>query len=220
MMVLEFKGVTGRDKKWKFKKSFKLKDINFALEPGYMMGLAGKNGAGKTTLVHYIIDEKYDFDGEILVDGKSVKAQHREVLDRIGFISEENNLFTEFTLRDNAKLIGPFYSKWDMALFEEACKKMELRMGMKISQLSRGQNMKFQLALAMAHRPKLYLIDEATAGMDPIFRKEFFRMLRTMIQSEEASVLLITHIEEELEVAMDYVGVMEDGRLISFETTL
>ena len=80
--------------------------------------------------------------------------------------------------------------------------------------------MKFQLALAMAHRPKLYLIDEATAGMDPIFRKEFFRMLRTMIQSEEASVLLITHIEEELEVAMDYVGVMEDGRLISFETTL
>ena len=54
-----------------------------------MMGLAGKNGAGKTTLVHYIIDEKYDFDGEILVDGKSVKAQHREVLDRIHEISTE-----------------------------------------------------------------------------------------------------------------------------------
>lgn len=220
MMVLQFKEVTGRDKKWKLKKAFKLKDINFALEPGYMMGLAGKNGAGKTTLIHYIIDEKYDFEGEILVDGKNVKSERRDVLDRIGLISEENKFFLEFSLRDNANLIGPFYSKWNMALFEEACKKMDLHMGMKVSQLSRGQNMKFQLALAMAHQPKLYLIDEATAGMDPIFRKEFFRVLRIQIQAEEASVLLITHIEEELEVAMDYVGIMEDGRLISFKATL
>ena len=219
-MVLEFRNVTGHKKKWQLKKSFFLKEVNFSLAPGYMMGLAGKNGAGKTTLVHYIIDDREAFDGDILVDGKSVKSQRREALDCIGFISEENEFFMEYSLRQNAELIGPFYSQWNMACFEKNCEKMNLRMGIKVSQLSRGESMKFQLALAMAHRPKLYLIDEATAGMDPIFRKEFFRMLREIIQSEEASVLLITHIEEELEVAMDYVGVMEEGKLISFNTTL
>ena len=213
-LILEFKHVTGCSRK------FKLEDINFALEPGYMMGLSGKNGAGKTTLINYILDEKVRYTGEILVDGKNTKNGREAILDIIGFISEENIFFEEYSLRQNAELLGPFYSKWDMEVFEKSLKEMGLSMGQRIAQLSRGEYMKFQLAFAKAHRPKLYLLDEATAGMDPIFRKEFFRFLRKVIMDEEASVLMITHIEEELEEQMDYIGIMEEGKLVSFKPAL
>lgn len=213
-MLLEFREVTGKGKK------FHLDHVSFTLEPGYMMGLAGKNGAGKTTLIKYILDEKYVFEGDILLDRKSVKANRQEVLDEIGFVSEDNAFFSKFTISQNIELMGPFYSKWDRTLFEKYLSQMGLYIGQKVGSLSRGEYMKFQLALAMAHQPKLYILDEATAGMDPIFRKEFFRLLRQVIMDEKASVLMITHIEEELEEKMDYVGIMEGGKLISFKATL
>jgi len=213
-MVLEFKNVTGKRRK------FNLEQVSFALEPGYMMGLAGKNGAGKTTLLQYILDEKKKFSGEIFVDGKNIKQHRGAILDEIGFISEENSFFKEHSLARNADLLGPFYSRWNQEVFETYLSEMGVSRGQKVSKLSRGEYMKFQLAFAIAHKPKLYLIDEATAGMDPIFRKDFFRYLRKVIMDEEASVLLITHIEEELEEKMDFVGIMEEGRLISFKPTL
>ncbi len=213
-MVLKFDKVTGTHK------HFKLNQITFELEPGYMMGLAGKNGAGKTTLVKYILDEKYTFEGEIWVAGKSVKKDRRAVLDEIGFVSEDNVFFEKFTIHQNVELLGPFYSKWDKTLFEKYLSQMGLYMGQKVGALSRGEYMKFQLAFAMAHQPKLYILDEATAGMDPIFRRELFKVLRQIIMDEVSSVLMITHIEEELEEKMDYVGVMDNGQLVSFKPTL
>ena len=77
--------------------------------------------------------------------------------------------------------------------------------------------MRFQMAYAMAHRPVLYLLDEVTAGMDPVFRIDFFRVLQQVIAEEQASVLMTSHIEEELGRKMDYIGVLENGKLISFE---
>ena len=76
--------------------------------------------------------------------------------------------------------------------------------------------MRFQMAYAMAHHPVLYLLDEVTAGMDPVFRIDFFKVLQSVIAEEKASVLMTSHIEEEISRKMDYVGVMEDGKLISF----
>lgn len=76
--------------------------------------------------------------------------------------------------------------------------------------------MRFQMAFAMAHGTKLYLLDEATAGMDPVFRVDFFKILHEVIAEEEASVLMATHLAEELEHKMDYVGIMEEGRMVSF----
>ncbi|MBP3889035.1 MAG: ABC transporter ATP-binding protein [Cellulosilyticum sp.] len=213
-MLLEFKEVTGRGKK------FKLDHISFALEPGYMMGLAGKNGAGKTTLVRYILDEHYPYEGDILLDGRNIKEDRKQTLDEIGFISEENVFFEQFSITQNVELMGDFYSRWDSVLFEQCLKEMGLYVGQKVGNLSRGEYMKFQLAFAMAHKPKLYILDEATAGMDPIFRKEFFKFLRQTIMDEKASILMITHIEEELEEKMDYVGIMEQGRLVEFKSVL
>ena len=79
--------------------------------------------------------------------------------------------------------------------------------------------MKFQMAFAVAHHPVLYLLDEVTAGMNPVFRVDFFKILQEVIATEEASVLMTSHIREEMDRKMDYVGIMEKGRMTSFGET-
>lgn len=208
--ILEFSHVTGKSGK------FHLKDVSFALPAGYIMGLAGRNGAGKTTLFDYIMAQRQQYTGRIFLDGMDIRENHTAVLDQIGFISERNVFFENFSAEKNARLLGRFYREFDMEIFCDAMKKMELSVGKDIDRLSRGERMRFQMAFAMARRPKLYLIDEATAGMDPVFRVDFFKMLHKIIETEEASVVMATHLAEEIELKMDYVGIMEAGRMISF----
>lgn len=76
--------------------------------------------------------------------------------------------------------------------------------------------MKFQMAFAMGHKPVIYLLDEVTAGMDPVFRIDFFKILHKVIEDESASILMTSHIESEMEQKMDYLGVLEKGKLIKF----
>lgn len=196
--------------------SFKLQDINFALPKGYIMGLIGKNGAGKTTFFDYIMDEKKKYSGELILEGKEIHEDHIQVLDQIGFVSEKNKFMDLRTARQNAAMLGPFYSAFDMDLFENIIEQLQLSTGKTIGRMSRGELVKFQLSFAASHHPKLFLLDEATAGMDPVFRIDFYKMLRTLIEKEDCSVILSTHIEEEIEKQIDYVGVLEEGKFISF----
>ena len=94
---------------------------------------------------------------------------------------------------------------------------MELTAGKVVGNLSRGEFMKFQMAFAAAHHPVLYLLDEVTAGMDPVFRIDFFKLLNERIATEQASVLMTSHIKEEISRKIDYVGVMEYGKMIQFK---
>ncbi len=206
-MLLEWKNVTGTGK------GFQLKEISFSIEPGYLIGLAGKNGAGKTTLFHYMLEEKKRYVGEIRLDGELLHGNHVKALDKIGYVADDNAFIPAYSLKDNAKMLSLFYTEFDWDLFYESLQRVNLKAGMQYGTMSRGEKLKFQLVFAMAHKTKLYLMDEAIGGMDAIFRREFFRMLRECIKTEEASVLLATHIEEELEEKLDYVYVMEEGRL-------
>lgn len=208
--MLEFVHVTGRARK------FHLEDVNFSLPAGYLMGLAGKNGAGKTTLMDYIMNPRQCYTGTIRMDGVDIRSDHRAVLEKIGFVSDKNSFLTECSARQNAQVLGNLYEQFNMDLFSETMKKMELSEGKTVGKMSRGEQMRFQMAFAMAHGTRLYLLDEATAGMDPVFRVDFFKVLHEVIAEEQASVLMATHLAEELERKVDYVGILESGRLISF----
>lgn len=210
-MLLEFEHVTGRNRR------FHVEDVSFALEPGYIMGLAGKNGAGKTTLLHHILDKKKSYQGTIRLMGEDIHKDHSRTLDRIGFVSDENVFLMNNNAPENGEIYGAFYTNWSRESFDEALERMEISRYKLLKSLSRGEFIKFQMAFAMAHKPALYILDEATAGMDPMFRREFFKLLLQLIESEEASVLMTTHSMEELEKKMDYIGIMEKGRLISFQ---
>ena len=209
-MLLEFEHVTGTSKK------FHLEDIHFSLPAGYIMGLAGKNGAGKTTMSDYIMNPKVRYTGTIRIDGADIRKNLIKTRNQVGFVSEENRFLKERSALQNAEILGPLYEVWDMELFREALNKMDLSSTRVVGKMSRGELMKFQMAFAMAHKPVLYLLDEVTVGMDPVFRIDFFKMLQEVIRTEEASVLMTSHIQTEIGQKMDYVGIMEAGRLIQF----
>lgn len=210
-MLLKVEHVTGKAK------DFSLRDICFSLDEGYILGVAGKNGAGKTTLFRYIMEPKQLYNGMILLDGKDIRKDRIHTLNQIGFISEENQFFECYTIIQNVELLGMFYENWDQECFLELLDQMELIKSKTISSLSRGERIKFQIAFAAAHRPRLYLMDEPTAGMDPIFRKQFFRLLQELMAKEDCSVIISTHIQQELETKVDIRAILEEGRLVSIE---
>lgn len=213
-MLLEFEHVTGTSKQ------FRLEDINFSLPAGYIMGLAGKNGAGKTTFIDYIMNPKKQYTGTICINGVDIRKNHVKMRNQIGFVSDVNQFLTERTANQNAEILGSLYEDWDMKLFQETMRKMDLSIAKTVGKMSRGELMKFQLAFAVAHQPTLYLLDEVTAGMDPVFRIDFFKMLQELIQTEEASVVMTSHIQTEIGQKTDYVGIMEKGRLVEFGESL
>lgn len=212
--ILLFHHVTGKGKK------FHLKDINLELQPGYIYGLIGENGAGKTTLMKYILNEKSEYDGQICVEGEDIKTKHAEIMNKIGYVSEDNHFFGDRTGRQNVELLGRFYDDFDIEKFEETMKWMKLSAAKTYRLMSRGEQLKFQLAFAIAHNPSLYLLDEVTAGMDPVFRLDFFEVLRELIRDEKCCILMTNHIMSEVEMKTDYVGIMEDGRLVEFTESL
>ena len=213
--LLEFKNVTGTTRR-----NYKLQDISFALPAGFIAGIAGENGAGKTTMFDYIMNPHRQYEGSILVNGHEIHDDYVATRQLVGFVSERNRFFMEKTGKENAKLAACLFENWDMELFEQTMKEMGISCGKKLSNLSRGEFMKFQTAFAMAHHPILFLLDEVTAGMDPVFRIDYFKILQKIIEDETASVLMISHIQEEMERKMDYIGLMEEGRLTSWKESI
>lgn len=213
--LLEFVNVTGISRK-----NYKLQDISFALPAGFIAGIAGENGAGKTTMFDYIMNPHRQYEGSILVNGQEVHDNYVFARQQIGFVSEKNRFFMEKSGKENAKLAACLFDEWDQDLFEQTMKEMGISGAKKLSKLSRGEFMKFQTAFAMAHHPVLFLLDEVTAGMDPVFRIDYFKILQKLIEDEKASVLMISHIQEEMERKMDYIGLMEEGRLISWKESI
>lgn len=209
--MLEFKNVTGNSKR------FNLENITFTAPTGYITGMTGVNGAGKTTLFHYITDQTQRYDGEILYNGMNIREDFEAFKNNMAFISDEKRFFEEYSIADNIKLLSCFFEHWDNELFYGKLKAWNIPSGRKLSALSRGEYLKFQLALSLAHGATLYLLDEATAGMDPIFRKDFFNILHELIAKEDVTILMTTHIEEEINIHMDYKGILENGRLIEFD---
>lgn len=226
--ILSFEHVTGSKEGFlsnafrgrSFRNDFYLKDISFTVKAGYLYGLVGENGAGKTTLMNYILKDTVRYEGRICIEGTDIREKHAQILNKTGFVSEENHFLGSCTGRQNAEILGAFYEQFDTKKFLDVMASMNLSSDKAYGQMSRGERMKFQLAFAMAHDPALYLLDEVTAGMDPVFRIDFFRMLQRVIVEERAAVLMTSHITSEIETKMDYVGVMEHGRLMMFGESL
>lgn len=208
--ILEFSHVTGKTRK------FHLEDVSFALPTGYLMGLAGTNGAGKSTLVDTIMNPKQNYTGTIRFMGEDIRQNHTAALEHLGLVAERNLFLEQYSAEQNAILLGKLYQSFELETFKDAMKKMELSAAKAVGTMSRGERMRFQMAFAMAHDTRLFLLDEATAGLDPVFRHDFLYMVQTVMAEKGASVLMVTHLTEELEQKADYVGIMEAGRLISF----
>lgn len=202
-------------------KGFLLSDIDFKLPVGYICGIAGNNGAGKTSLLKLLMDRKMTYKGSICITDRhgiafEVKENRETVLDNVGYVTDNHHYIKEFTIEANVDLFSPFYSCFDRTLFNEKMKQYNISPLKKVANLSKGECVQFQFAFAMAYNPSLYLFDEATAGMDIVYRKDFFRELRTLMIDGNVTVILTTHLQEELENDVDYICILENGRMVSF----
>ncbi len=209
--MLEFRNVCTN------KKKFLLNNISFTAESGFITAITGTNGAGKTTLLSLITKEESKYTGEILFDGVDIRTDHDKFRSILGIVCDERYFFDGFTANENVKLLSHFYPEWNNDIFKEQMKAMGVSGGRKLSYLSRGEYIRFQLAFAMAHGARLYIMDEATAGMDPIYRKDFFKSVHELLAANpDVTIIMTTHIEEDIRKHMDYIGVLDKGNLISF----
>lgn len=216
-ILFSAKQVNGKQKRKGFRENFVLRDINFELPAGYIMGIVGKNGAGKTTFFKYILEEKKMYEGQFLLDGRDILEDSVWTKDNIGFVSDDNHFILQRTAAQNAELLGLFYSSFDKDLFLQMMGQMGLSPAKTLGAMSRGEYIKFQLAFAIAHKPRLLLLDEATAGMDPVYRKDFYQWIRNLMDEERCSVIMSSHLEEDIQKQFDYIAYLEDGKFVSFQ---
>lgn len=190
-----------------------LKNVSFSLPKGYIMGLIGPNGAGKTTLLHVILGLYGADEGEVSVFGRYPHSDG-SVRDDIGFVLSEELFNDNLTLIGNAKMYGRYYSSFSVDAFSGYCDRFGLRKTKKLSAHSRGEKLKFQLAFALSHSPKLLVLDEPTASFDPEFRELFRSLITDFISDGEHSVILSTHVTEDLDRIADYVTILDKGTVV------
>lgn len=194
--------------------NFKLKDINLELPQGYIMGLIGPNGSGKTTLIKLIMD-LVDYDsGDIKVFGKSMKDSSEEIKNKIGFVYDSLNFYPHVSVKDFKNISNYFYKDFNKAKFDEYLTRFDINPKLKIKNLSKGQSAKLMLANALSHNARLLILDEPTAGLDPVVRKEVLMYLQEFIEEENTSVLICTHNTDELDKIADYITFINKGEVI------
>lgn len=200
-------------------RTFTLQDINLEIEPGTIMGLVGANGAGKTTILKAIMNFYGLEQGTISVFESDHLKEEIQVKNKIGYIADEDYLKYNCTLERYAKMFAPLYQTWNWKIFEEQVRRWKLPVNQKFSEFSKGMKTKAMFAIAMAHEPKLLVLDEPTAGLDPVARMEFLQMLREFVEDGERAVLFSTHIATDLDKVADYITILSNGKIIGSGAT-
>ncbi|SHH12909.1 ABC transporter ATP-binding protein [Clostridium grantii] len=193
---------------------FKLDNINITLEKGSIMGFIGENGAGKTSTIKLILNAIAKNSGEINILGKDNIKDEELVKSCIGYVPDEDYFILNSTLKNHAKALKIFYDNWDNHTFLTFVKKWELPLNKKISEFSKGMKTKAMLSLAFAHNPKLLILDEPTAGLDPMARIEVLDLLRDFVSDGEKSVFFSTHITSDLDKVADFVTLINNGKIL------
>lgn len=194
--------------------SFHIRNISFELPAGYIMGLIGPNGAGKTSLIHLLLGLYRPEKGEILIDGMDYQSKEREIRELIGTVLLEEMFNRGLTLGQNADYYGSYYKEYDRQVLEDYLKRFGLVSNRKYGKLSKGEELKFQLAFAVSHGAKLLILDEPAGNFDPEFRKEFFTVLKEFIADGTRSVIISTHLTEDLDRMADYITYLEKGKCL------
>lgn len=197
--------------------NFKLENLNFNLEKGYIMGFIGPNGSGKTTTIKLIMNLIKRNSGEIKVFGLDNLHDEKKIKNRIGFVYDECNYYDNLSLKDNAKLLADFYDKWSWSEFDKYTKKFELNKKQKIKELSKGMKTKFAIATALSHDAELLIMDEPTSGLDPISRQEIINILQEYIEDGNKSIIFSTHIISDIEKMADYITFINKGKIVFSE---
>src|SRR5699024_3136588 len=199
-------------------KAFSLESINLQVKKGLITGFIGENGAGKTTTIKLMMNLLKPDQGEVKVFGLDYQTHEKEIKDRIGFVYDENIFFEGLNLKDIKRIIAHAYKRWDDKQFDYYIEKFELPLNKAIKTFSKGMKMKASLSLALAHHPELIIMDEPTAGLDPVFRQELLTLLQDLITDENRTIFFSTHITTDLDKIADYISFMQGVRMLFYKS--
>lgn len=195
-----------------------LDDVSLNVPSGCVTGFIGVNGAGKTTTIRALMGLMELDAGEVVVFGEPFgpdadDATARRLKERIGVVFDTCPFIGDLPVKTAGILMKASYPTWKQGHFEDMLNRFGLDPKKKIKDLSRGMGMKLQLACALAHDPDLLILDEATAGLDPMARDEILDMLRDFMSDENRGILISSHITTDLEKIADRIVCIDQGRI-------
>lgn len=209
-----------------YRNDFSLNNVQFKLEDGYLMCLLGRNGAGKTTLLQTVYGMVWPDGGEIrwqfegdhtrqVLTKKNLQKFHQLA----AYAGGEAWCFEEYSMLQNKELLAALYPQFDEQLYGEYLSFFSLREEEErkhYADLSTGQKMQFQIAFALARKPKLLLLDEPMANLDPVVRTDLLEALQDCVARWNMGIILSTHLVDDISDMADYIGILEQGRLTDF----
>ena len=198
--------------------NFRLNNISLSLPKGCIMGFIGENGAGKTTTIKLLLNLIKKDSGSVKIFGLDNIECEKEIKEQIGVVLDESYFHDNLRPTDISKILNKVFSNWDDDLFVSYLNKFNLPDNKIIKDFSKGMKAKLAIATALAHRPKLLILDEATSGLDPIVRSEILDIFLEFIQDDEHSILLSSHITSDLEKIADYITFIHEGNIVFSES--
>ena len=202
----------------RFRRKVALENVNLEVPEGGMYALLGPNGAGKTTLLKLVLGLLRPTAGRINIRGRNLTNVAYRDRTWLGYVAERVNLPGWMTLRQCEAYLAPLYPTWDKELADHLRIRFRLDANTRIRRMSRGEQMKATLLTVLAHRPEVLVMDEPFTGMDALVKDELVYGLLELANSGDWTVLICSHDIGELEVLADWVGILDEGRLILSES--
>jgi len=197
----------------RFGRLWALRDCSFELPEGSIAALVGPNGAGKTTLLTLTIGLAEPTAGRVELFGRRMSGRDGAALAEIGFVAQDHPLYRGFTVAELLRMGRALNRRWDEALARQRLERLEIPLRRRAGTLSGGQQAQVCLALALAKRPRLLVLDEPLASLDPLARREFLDAVSQSVRSEHLTVVFSSHVVTELEQVCDHLMVLSRGRL-------
>lgn len=192
---------------------FTLDHVSFSVPKGTIMGLIGENGAGKSTTINAILDLINKDDGTVAFWGQELSSS-KQIKENIGVVFDGINFYETLTPAKVGKISSAAYKQWDEHLYKEYLKRFQLPVDKEIKTLSKGMKMKLCIAVALSHKPKLLVLDEATSGLDPVMRDDILDIFLEFVQDANHSIMMSSHISTDLEKVADYITFIHQGKVI------
>ena len=197
---------------------FAIRDLNLTVPSGTICGLVGENGAGKSTTIRLLMGALRPDSGTASVLGTDVSSpEFRDVKEDVGVVLDEAYFPESLNAVQVGKIMAATYRRWDQRLYDSYLKRFDLPEKKQFKDFSRGMRMKLAIAVALSHQPKLLVLDEATAGLDPIVRDEVLDIFNEFTREEDHSILISSHILSDLEKLCDYIAFIHKGDLLFCE---
>lgn len=197
---------------------FTLYDASFVVPKGAIMGLIGENGAGKSTTISAILGLIKKDSGTVSFFGKNTRTIDKSTYEEIAVVFDGSNFPEILSPKEINSIMRNIYSTWDEHFYFNCLEKMKLPLDKKIKEYSKGMKMKLGILAALAHHPKLLILDEATSGLDPIMRDDILEIFLDFVQDEEHSILVSSHITSDLEKIADYITFIHQGNIVFSKT--